>query len=103
MNKINENIIIKNGVCQDYLVICDHSSNKIPLEYKNLGISKKDLESHRAFDLGASEVASELSKLLRCSLVMANFSRLLIDPNRGKDDPTSVSYTHLTLPTKRIV
>ena len=90
MNKEKENIIKKSGVCEDYLVICDHASNNIPLEYENLGISKKDLESHRAFDLGASEVASELSNLLSCNLVMANFSRLLIDPNRGKDDPTLI-------------
>ena len=90
MNKEKENIIKKSGVCEDYLVICDHASNNIPLEYKNLGISKKDLESHRAFDLGAYEVAAELSNLLCCSIVMANFSRLLIDPNRGKDDPTLI-------------
>lgn len=90
MNKEKESIIKKSGVCEDYLVICDHASNNIPLEYGNLGISKKDLESHRAFDLGAYEVAGELSNLLSCSLVMANFSRLLIDPNRGKDDPTLI-------------
>ena len=90
MNKEKENIIKKSGVCEDYLVICDHASNNIPLEYKNLGVSKKDLQSHRAFDLGASQVASELSNLLSCNLVMANFSRLLIDPNRGKDDPTLI-------------
>ena len=68
MNKEREKIIKKNGSCEDYLVICDHASNNIPLEYKNLGISKKNLESHRAFDLGASEVAIELSNLLSCSL-----------------------------------
>ena len=90
MNKVKEDVIKKSGICEDYLVICDHASNNIPLEYKNLGVSKKDLESHRAFDIGASEVASELSNLLSCSLVMANFSRLLIDPNRGKDDPTLI-------------
>jgi len=90
VNKEKENIIKKSGVCEDYLVICDHASNYIPLEYKNLGVSKKDLQSHRAFDLGASQVASELSNLLSCNLVMANFSRLLIDPNRGKDDPTLI-------------
>ena len=67
MNKEKENIIKKSGVCEDYLVICDHASNNIPLEYKNLGVSKKDLQSHRAFDLGASEVASELSNLLNCN------------------------------------
>ena len=90
MNKEIENVIKKSGACEDYIVICDHASNNIPLEYKNLGVSKKDLESHRAFDLGAYEVAGELSNLLSCSLVMANFSRLLIDPNRGKDDPTLI-------------
>tara|TARA_B100000965_G_scaffold200764_1_gene167626 strand:+ start:42 stop:824 length:783 start_codon:yes stop_codon:yes gene_type:complete len=90
MNEEKENIIKKSGVCEDYLVICDHASNNIPLEYRNLGISKKDIESHRAFDLGASEVASKLAILLSCNLVMTNFSRLLIDPNRGKDDPTLI-------------
>ncbi len=90
MNKEKENVIKKSGVCEDYLVICDHASNNIPLDYENLGISKKDLESHRAFDPGASQVANELSNLLSCSLVMANFSRLLIDPNRGIDDPTLI-------------
>ena len=41
MNKEKESIIKKSGVCEDYLVICDHASNNIPLEYENLGISKK--------------------------------------------------------------
>ncbi len=90
MNKKNEIIISKRGNCDDYLIICDHSSNNIPFEYKDLGVSKKDLESHRAYDLGASDIAIELSKLLDCNLVMANFSRLLIDPNRGEDDPTLI-------------
>ena len=88
---VKKNYLIKiEGICDDFLVICDHSSNNIPLIYNNLGISKKDLNSHRAYDLGASDVACELSKLLKCSLVMANFSRLLIDPNRGEDDPTLI-------------
>ena len=90
MNKEKDYITTINGVYDDYLVICDHASNSIPSEYKNLGLSNKDYESHRSFDLGASDVAIELSKLLDCNLVMANFSRLLIDPNRGKDDPTLI-------------
>ena len=76
--------------CKDYLIICDHSSNEIPKSYKNLGVSSKDLESHIAYDLGASDLASNLSESLNCSLIMANFSRLLIDPNRGMDDPTLI-------------
>ena len=88
---VKKNYVIKiEGICDDFLVICDHSSNNIPLIYNSLGISKKDLNSHRAYDLGASDVACELSKLLQCSLVMANFSRLLVDPNRGEDDTTLI-------------
>ena len=90
MNVKKDNIIIEKGHRDDYLIICDHSSNNIPPIYNNLGILKKDLESHRAYDIGASDVACELSKLLSCSLIMANFSRLLIDPNRGEDDPTLI-------------
>ena len=90
MNVKKDNIINIEDNCDDFLVICDHSSNNIPETYNNLGVSRKDLNSHRAYDIGASDVATELSKLLNCNLVMANFSRLLIDPNRGKDDPTLI-------------
>ena len=90
MNVKQKYVIHKKGVCDDYLVICDHSSNFIPQHYNNLGLSKTDIESHRAYDLGASDLANELAKLLSCNLVMSNFSRLLIDPNRGEDDPTLI-------------
>ena len=90
MNVKKDNIINIEDNCDDFLVICDHSSNNIPETYNNLGVSRKDLNSHRAYDIGASDVATELSKLLNCNLVMANFSRLLIDPNRGEDDPTLI-------------
>ncbi len=87
---VDKKIIKKTGKHKDYIVICDHSSNYIPENYSNLGISEKTLKSHRAYDIGAAEVAIQLSNLLDCNLVMANFSRLLIDPNRGQDDPTLI-------------
>ena len=74
----------------DFLVICDHASNKIPVKFQELGLSKEILGSHIAFDIGAKEVALYLSNILECPLVMTDFSRLLIDPNRGIDDPTLI-------------
>ena len=74
----------------DFLIICDHASNKIPSKFKELGLSKEILDSHIAFDIGAKEVAVYLSNILECPLVMTDFSRLLIDPNRGIDDPTLI-------------
>ncbi len=84
------NIVFNQGPNDEYLIICDHASNKIPIKYDNLGLNKETIESHRAYDIGISDVAIALSEKLDCSLVMANFSRLLIDPNRGIDDPTLI-------------
>ena len=84
INTLNEN---KES---NFLIICDHASNRIPAEYKNLGLSEEILTTHIAYDLGAKEVATYLSKNLKCPLVMSDFSRLLIDTNRGIDDPTLI-------------
>ena len=48
------------------------------------------MNTHIAYDIGAKEVAIHLARILNCPLVMSDFSRLLIDPNRGVDDPTLV-------------
>ena len=72
------------------MIICDHASNNIPPNFQNLGLDNKLLDTHIAYDIGAKEVAIHLSRILNCPLVMSDFSRLLIDPNRGVDDPTLV-------------
>ena len=74
----------------NFLIICDHASKFIPTEYKNLGLDESVLDTHIAYDIGAKEVAIRASNLLQCPLVMSDFSRLLIDPNRGVDDPTLI-------------
>tara|TARA_B100001559_G_scaffold8943_1_gene7941 strand:+ start:450 stop:1229 length:780 start_codon:yes stop_codon:yes gene_type:complete len=74
----------------NFLIICDHASNKIPSNYDNLGLGKDILDTHIAYDIGAKEVSIHLSNILGCPLIMSDFSRLLIDPNRGIDDPTLV-------------
>ena len=74
----------------NFLIICDHASNHIPNVYNNLGLDKELLETHISYDIGAKEVASYVSDFLQCPLVMSDFSRLLIDPNRGIDDPTLI-------------
>ena len=74
----------------NFLIICDHASNRIPIEYKNLGLDEEILDTHIAYDLGVKEVATYLSEHLQCPLVMSDFSRLLIDANRGIDDPTLI-------------
>ncbi len=72
---------------KDHIIfICDHATNFIPRNFKNLGVSRADLKSHIAYDIGAKEITKQLAKNLNQSYFLSNFSRLLIDPNRNKND-----------------
>src|SRR5580658_8171480 len=72
------------------LVICDHASNGLPAAYGDLGLSRASLQRHIAYDIGAAWLTRRLARLLGAPAVLSTFSRLLIDPNRGADDPTLV-------------
>ena len=72
------------------LIICDHASNNLPERYGDLGLGAAEFERHIAYDIGARAVTQGLAARLGVPAVMSTFSRLLIDPNRGEDDPTLV-------------
>jgi predicted N-formylglutamate amidohydrolase len=69
------------------VLICDHASNFIPRRFGDLGLGKRELESHIAWDPGALPVARALAKALDATLIESRFSRLLIDCNRPLDAP----------------
>lgn len=72
------------------ILVCDHASNHIPAPYGSLGLDPSSLARHIAYDIGAGRVARTLSDLTGAPAVLSRFSRLMIDPNRGLDDPTLV-------------
>lgn len=74
------------------LILCDHASNAVPPEIGggDLGLPAADMGRHIAHDVGARGVAVALAELLDCPAALSTFSRLVIDPNRGEDDPTLV-------------
>lgn len=74
----------------DVVLVCDHASNRIPLQLANLGISAQQVNSHIALDLGASDVARHLSVLLDAPLILSNYSRLVIDCNRLPESSGSI-------------
>ena len=82
--------IIEGDIRSGVLILCDHASNAIPAEFGNLGLPAGELERHIAHDIGAAEVARTLGVALGAPTILSCFSRLLIDPNRGRDDPTLV-------------
>jgi predicted N-formylglutamate amidohydrolase len=69
------------------VLICDHASNFIPKRFGDLGLGKRELESHIAWDPGALPVARRLAKALDATLIESRLSRLLIDCNRPLDAP----------------
>ena len=73
-----------------FLVTCDHASNRVPdcVGGGDLGIAASDMARHIAYDIGARGLALELGRLLDSPVVASRFSRLVVDPNRGEDDPT---------------
>jgi predicted N-formylglutamate amidohydrolase len=70
--------------------VCDHASNYIPPPYADLGLPSARLETHIAWDIGAADVTRSLAGAMSAPAVLATHSRLLIDLNRGEDDPTLV-------------
>ena len=74
-----------------FVLVCEHASNVIPESYKNLGLGKKALLSHIAWDPGAMEVARLVSKKLDAPLVASCVSRLLYDCNRPPSVKSAVS------------
>jgi len=72
------------------ILLCDHAGNAIPPAYGSLGLPPEQLARHIAYDIGAAEVTRRLAGALGVPAVMTRYSRLLIDPNRGADDPTLI-------------
>lgn len=72
------------------LVLCDHATNALPPEYGLLGLPRAELDRHIGYDIGALAVAQEIGRRLKATVISTCFSRLLIDPNRGEDDPTLI-------------
>jgi predicted N-formylglutamate amidohydrolase len=72
------------------LFLCDHASRELPPEYGALGLDPGFLRTHISHDIGAAEVTRALAVRFGASAVLGRWSRLLIDLNRGKDDPTLV-------------
>ncbi|MEI4487975.1 N-formylglutamate amidohydrolase [Frigidibacter sp. MR17.14] len=90
-----------------WLVTCDHATNIVPrsVGHGSLGIAEADMARHIAFDPGAAGVTRELAVILDAPAILTRFSRLVIDPNRGEDDPTLVMklYDGTIIPANRTV
>jgi predicted N-formylglutamate amidohydrolase len=72
------------------LFLCDHAARALPPGYGTLGLEPALFETHIAYDIGAAQVTRALAATFGAPALLGAWSRLLIDLNRGPDDPTLV-------------
>lgn len=82
--------ILSGSLTSGVLLLCDHADNAFPPGYDALGVAPAQLQRHIAYDLGAAGVTRQMSRILNAPAILTRYSRLLIDPNRGEDDPTLI-------------
>ncbi len=70
--------------------LADHAMNRLPANYGRLGLPESAFARHIAYDIGVEPLVRRLSARLGVPAILGCFSRLLIDPNRGEDDPTLI-------------
>ena len=72
------------------LFTSDHNGSAIPTKLKNLGVPLNELRRHVAYDIGIDAVAHALSARFKATLIVANYSRLVIDCNRHPGSAGSI-------------
>jgi predicted N-formylglutamate amidohydrolase len=83
-------VMIEGDRRRGILLVADHARRDLPDEYGDLGLPPSEFDRHIAYDIGVEAVIRLLAERLGVPAVFAGFSRLLIDPNRGEDDPTLI-------------
>ncbi len=88
--EVGEVEIIAGDPASGVLLLCDHASNAVPPELGTLGLPPLEMQRHIAYDIGAASMTRAMAAMLGAPAILTHFSRLLIDPNRGPEDPTLV-------------
>lgn len=74
-----------------FVLVCDHAGRELPGRLGSLGLTKRELDTHIAWDIGAAGVARHLAMALDAPLFLQRYSRLVIDCNRPLSAPDSIA------------
>ena len=70
-----------------FVFLCDHASQFVPAELRDLGLPASELARHIGWDIGAAGVTATLSDIFDAPAILCQTSRLVIDCNRHLDAP----------------
>lgn len=82
--------VLNPSATRSVLLIADHAGNSVPAVMNGLGLESGELTRHIAWDPGAAEVATGLADRWQATGVLANYSRLIVDPNRPLGETSSM-------------
>lgn len=80
-------MVVEGRVDAPVFLTCEHASQRLPEPWRFQGSDERLIGTHWAYDLGAREIALDLAAALDATAVFAEFSRLLVDPNRSEGSP----------------
>lgn len=82
------------------IISCEHAGNVVPHKYKTLFTTqKKELISHKGWDIGAFELAQTIAKHYEAPLFYEKTTRLLVEVNRSLGHPQL--FSSITKPLDR--
>lgn len=73
-----------------FLIVSDHAGNSVPRCLGRLGVPESEIERHVGWDIGIAGVCRVLADALDATLIMQNYSRLVIDCNRPPGSDASI-------------
>lgn len=82
--------VVVGDVARGLLLTCEHASRDLPSGWTWPREDRWLLDTHWSHDIGAETLAREVASATGAPLVLAQFSRLLVDPNRPPSSPTLV-------------
>ena len=78
------------------IITCEHASNDV--KYTKLLPHEEELSrSHDYFDIGAADLANQLSEEMKCVAVLANYCKLFCDPSKPLVDSQIIRYHYKQL------
>jgi predicted N-formylglutamate amidohydrolase len=85
-------------LARQFVISAEHASNRVPAQYKNLGLTRRQLQSHIAWDPGSRSVARACAKALGCLCHEGGHSRLFVDLNRSLHHPKLMARQSFSIP-----
>jgi predicted N-formylglutamate amidohydrolase len=82
--------VVRPAGASPMLLTADHAGRAIPARLGRLNLSERVLDTHVAWDLGVDGLGHALAARLDAFLILHNYSRLVIDPNRPPGAPDSI-------------